>query len=220
MSYNLLRLTLDPAAAADVVRRADPDVLGVQEPPRGPGGRRRLRRFARDAGLRVVVAGAGARTTALLVSPRVLPADDVEVLRLRWFGSRIVRRWWARRGVVLARVTGLDVVVVHLSLDGAERLRHAEEIVTRLRSRRGPFVLLGDLNEPPSGPVWASFAELLADADPGGALTFPADRPWHRIDAVLVSRDVAVRSVSVLDGPHVRRASDHLPIVAELDVAQ
>lgn len=220
MSYNLLRLTVDPVAAAAVVRVAAPEVLGVQEPPRGPWGRVRLRRFARAAGLRVVVAGKGSRTTALLAAPHVLPADDVEVLRLRWFGSRIVRRWWARRGAVLARVGGVDVVVVHLALDGAERLRHAGEILTRLRSRRGPFVLLGDLNEPPSGPVWARFGELLVDADPGGALTFPADGPWHRIDAVLVSRDVAVRKVLVLDGPQARCASDHLPIVADLDVTR
>ena len=219
MSYNVLRLTVDPVAAAAVVRAADPDVLGVQEPPRAPWGRAKLRRFARDAGMRVVVAGKGARTTALLASPRVLPADDVEVLRLRWFGSRLVRRWWARRGVVLARVGGVHIVVVHLALDPAERLRHTDQILDRLRSRTGPVVLVGDLNEPPSGPVWARFAPGLVDADPQGGLTFPAARPQHRIDAVLVSRDVVVGDVAVLDGPQARRGSDHLPLVADLALA-
>lgn len=220
MTYNLLRLTVDPVAAAAVVRAADPDVLGVQEPPRAPWGRVKLRRFAREAGLRVVLAGRGARTTAILASPRVLPADDVEVLRLRWIGSRPVRRWWARRGVVLARVAGLDVIVVHLALDPAERLRHTDEILARAASRPGPTVLLGDLNEPPSAPVWQRFAPVLRDADPGGGPTFPARTPTHRIDAVLVSADVVVRRIEALDGAVVRRASDHLPLVADLDYAR
>ncbi len=219
MSYNLLRLTVDPRAAAAAVRAADPDVLGVQEPPRAPWGRARLRRFARAAGLRVVLAGKGARTTALLAAPRLGPAEDVEVLRLRWWGSRIVRRWWARRGVVVARLGGMRVVVVHLALDPAERLRHTDEILARLAGRPGPTVLLGDLNEPPTGPVWARFAPTVADADPSGDLTFPAHRPQHRIDAVLVSPDVIVRVVRVPTGDAERRGSDHLPVVAELELA-
>ncbi|NLF05216.1 MAG: endonuclease/exonuclease/phosphatase [Actinomycetales bacterium] len=216
VSFNLLRLTMDADAAARVVRAADPDVLGVQEPPRGPWGRVRLRRFARAAGLRVVLAGRGARTTALLAAPRVLPAHDVAVLRLRWWGSRLVRRWWARRGVVMARVAGLHVVVVHLALDAPERLRHTDEILAALATREGPTVVLGDLNEPPTGPVWARLAPALTDAAPDGAPTFPATSPRHRIDAVLVSPGVMVREVSVLDGPDVLVASDHLPLVADL----
>lgn len=219
MSYNLQRLTADPRAAVAVVRAADPDVLGVQEPPRTAWGRARLRRFARAAGLQVVLAGRGARTTALLAAPRLGPADDVEVLRLRWRGTRLVRRWWARRGVVVASFAGLRVVVVHLALDPAERLRHADEILDHLAGRPGPTVLLGDLNEPPSGPVWARFAPALSDADPTGDLTFPAHRPQHRIDAVLVSPDVTVRSFRVPTGEAERRGSDHLPVVADVELA-
>lgn len=217
MSYNLLRLTLDRAAAAEVVRGVDPDVLAVQEPPRGPWGRARLRRFARDSGLRVVLAGRGARTTALLAAPRVLPAREVEVLRLPWRGSRVVRRWWGRRGVVLARLAGVDVVVVHLALDATERLRHARLVLERLAQRAGPTVLLGDLNEPPSGPVVELLGEVLRDAAPDGAPTFPARGPVHRIDYALVSEGAVVRRLEVLDGPLVRRASDHLPVVVEVE---
>lgn len=117
ITYNLARLTGEAPAVAEVLRAAAPDVVGVQEPPRGPWGRARLRRTARAAGLAVVLAGRGARTTALLASPRLLPAAHVEVLRLPWWGSRFVRRWWARRGVVLARLGGVDLAVVHLARD-------------------------------------------------------------------------------------------------------
>jgi len=216
MSYNLLRLTGDLAAAVAVVRSAAPEVLAVQEPPRAPWGRAKLRRFARAAGLELVRAGRGARTTALLAAPSVLPAKEVQVLRLRWWGSRLVRRWWARRGVVLARIGGLRVLVVHLALDEAERVRHAHEIIARLDD--SPTVLLGDLNERPGAPVWQAFAARLRDADPEGPPTFPARDPRHRIDAVLVSEGVTVRHVEVLDGPEVRAASDHLPLVADLEL--
>ncbi len=216
MSFNLLRLTVDLDEAARVVREVDPDVLGVQEPPRAPWGRVRLRRFARAAGLEVVLAGRGTRTTALLVAPRVDAVHDESVLRLRWRGSRVVRRWWARRGVAVAVVGWLRVAVVHLALDDEERLRHADEILGALADDRWPTAVLGDLNEPPSGAVWARLGQRWRDADPGGAPTFPARSPRVRIDAVLVDERIDVRDVRVVGSGGGAQGSDHLPVVADL----
>lgn len=222
MSYNVRHLALDPAAAAATVRAADPDVLGMQEPPRTPWGRVRLRRWARAAGLRVVAAGGGARTTALLVAPRLGDGGAAVALRLPWWGSWSGRRTWTRRGAVVARLAGWRVVVVHLGLDAAERERHAGAVLARLAAGdadEAATVLLGDLNEPPGGPAWSRLATRLRDADPDGAPTFPAHRPAHRIDTVLVSPAVLVRSVLVSRAGAARRGSDHLPVVAELALA-
>ncbi|HKS99161.1 MAG TPA: endonuclease, partial [Rugosimonospora sp.] len=58
----------------------------------------------------------------------------------------------------------------------------------------------------------------LADTAPGGdgEATFPAAAPARRIDAVLADPRVRVESHQVLDGPLARRASDHLPVLADL----
>src|SRR4051812_30423190 len=130
MTYNLKGLKVDPAAAAEVVRAASPDVLAVQEPPRGPLGRWRLRRFATAVGLVRVVNGWGARTTALLVAPG-RTVSQARALRLPWQVGT------TRRGVSVASVDRVRVVVVHLSLSRTERARHVELIVEEGGLRRG-----------------------------------------------------------------------------------
>ena len=232
MTYNLKGLQLDAAAAAAVVRAADPDVVGVQEPPRGPLGRWRLRRFARDAGLRVAVGHGGARTTALLVAPRAANVQDARAVRLPWFGPRERRTAWTRRGYSVATVDGVRVVSVHLSLDRLERARHLTRILAEVRATEGPCVVVGDLNEQPGGETWGRLGALLRDAHgdasggaggaalsdgrPEPARTFSAVRPRRRIDAVLASPGLVPLGARVPDGDAARRASDHLPVVVEL----
>ncbi|WP_129339692.1 endonuclease/exonuclease/phosphatase family protein [Cellulomonas endophytica] len=221
MTYNVRGLRDDARAVAAVVAAQSPDVLAVQEPPRGPLGRRRLARLARRTGLVPVVSGRGARTTALLVAPG-LPVADARAVRLPWRPGR------TRRGASLAEVAGLRVLVVHLGLDARERARHLELLLARPElaapgttgtgptapgttaprtvaagaeagaggaagGRRVPLVVLGDLNELPSGPSWRRLGERLVDAAVaagGGIPTFPAARPRKRIDAVLVEPPV------------------------------
>ncbi|WP_034226648.1 endonuclease/exonuclease/phosphatase family protein, partial [Actinotalea ferrariae] len=61
-TWNVRQLKDDRSAVVDVLRSLDADVVALQEPPRGPRGRSRLRGLAHDAGLAVAVAGGGART--------------------------------------------------------------------------------------------------------------------------------------------------------------
>ncbi|GIG29826.1 endonuclease/exonuclease/phosphatase family protein [Cellulomonas marina] len=182
MTYNIKGLHLDAAAVAAVVRAQSPDVLAVQEPPRGPLGRRRLDRLARRAGLVPLVRGGGARTTALLVAPG-LPTGPARALRLPWRPGR------TRRGAVLAQVAGVQVLVVHLGLSAGERSRHLDRLLAAVDPAGGPLVVMGDLNEQPTGASWRRLGGRLTDAavlGGGGVATFPAARPRLRIDAVLV----------------------------------
>ncbi|MGY4645424.1 endonuclease/exonuclease/phosphatase family protein [Cellulomonas sp. URHB0016] len=214
MTYNLKGLQLDRAAAAQVVRAEGPDVLGIQEPPRGPLGRRRLRRFAAAAGLVVVVNGWGSRTTALLAAPRHTVAG-AHAIRLPW------RPGTTRRGVSTATVDGVRVVVVHLSLHRQERAEHLDLVVEATVPGTGepPTVVMGDVNELPGGPAWVRLGRVLTDVAPDGAPTFPAGVPRKRIDAVFVSGRITADGVHVPDGAPVRRGSDHRPVVADLVVS-
>lgn len=216
MTYNLRGLREQVDALVDVVRAARPDVLAVQEPPRGLTGRARLRRFAARTGLRVAVGGGGARTTALLVAPH-RGVHGAAGLRLPW------RVGLTRRGVATARVDGVRVVVVHLGLRGDERAHHVDLVTRRLlHDADVPVLVAGDLNERPGGPSWQALGAVgdgLQDAAVVVAAdvpTYPADSPRVRIDAVLVDPRLPVLDARVPDEAAVGVASDHRPLVVDV----
>lgn len=232
-TYNLKGLRLDETAARGVVRRIAPDVLGVTEPPRGITGRWRLRRFARAVGLRVVVGGRGARTTALLVRPGA-DVRHAHARQLPW------RPGLTRRGSSSAVVDGVAVQVVHLGLRADERESHLTRVLTDRPD--GPWVLVGDLNEQPGRPSWVTLGALGVDAarvaaDATGvppAPTYPAVDPRWRIDVAFVGGGggsgedapdgatagavgrMEVEACHVPHGPDVERASDHRPLVVDV----
>jgi endonuclease/exonuclease/phosphatase family metal-dependent hydrolase len=211
MTYNVKGLYLDVDALVQVIGESAPDVLGLQEPPRGLLGRRRLADLADRTGLRVAVGHGAARTTALLVRPGVA-VGDARAQALPW------RLGQVRRGYCVARVGGLTVVVLHLALGSAERLMHLDLVLHDLAGTPGPFVVMGDLNERPGGPTWGRLQSGLRDAVASGEPTFSARRPRRRLDAVLVSPELRVAGSSIVSGDHTRRGSDHLPIVVDLDL--
>jgi endonuclease/exonuclease/phosphatase family metal-dependent hydrolase len=90
----------------------------------------------------------------------------------------------------------------------------------KLAELREPLVLAGDFNDFPPGPVSRTLANRLRDVGAGipGARTFPSRRPLLRLDRVYTSRALAVRQVFVARTPLVRLASDHLPLVVDLEV--
>ncbi|MBU4215121.1 MAG: endonuclease/exonuclease/phosphatase family protein [Actinobacteria bacterium] len=221
VSYNVHGLRCG-AAVAEVLRELAPDVVGVQEPGRGPLGRWRLHLLCRRTGLRQV--GPPWRTVALLVAPgfTVTARSRVRVPRDR----PTVRRPLPRaRGALLAEVGGLRVVVLHLGLSAAVRAAQLEALEAAVTGATR-CVVLADLNERPGGPSWRRLASRLCDAASNAGPTNPADEPEARIDAVLV--DPAL-SGPALSGPGAlragevsrsaaRTASDHLPVVVDLAV--
>jgi len=208
MTYNLKGLHLSEAAAVEVVREHAPDVLGVQEPPRGLVGVARMRRFGSAVGMVPVVSGDGARTTALLVRPG-LPVSSPRAIRLSW------RPGTTRRGAAVAVVAGVTVVVVHLSLVRTERAEHLERLLREVVPTTAA-VVMGDINERPDGPAWARLAAHLGSSAVPTGPTFPAVEPRQRIDAVFPTPDLVVGEASVPGGPAVEVASDHRPIVVDL----
>jgi endonuclease/exonuclease/phosphatase family metal-dependent hydrolase len=126
------------------------------------------------------------------------------------------------RGAVLAEIVIEGVLMrfvgMHLDLSGLWRRRQAQAILSHLHEHADgepPTVLMGDLNE------WSTsggcLREFGADHDfaPCGR-SFHARRPIASLDRIMVSRDLAVVASGVHRTPCSRRASDHLPIWAEL----
>ncbi len=211
MSYNVHHLGDDPAAVAEVLRDHAPDVVALQEPPRGPWGRWRLARLARAVGLEVAVAGGAARTTAILVR-RGLAVTERRAVRLPRTGT------WILRGVAMVEVQGVRVLSTHLGLRREERHRHVDHLLRLVAESRGPCVLAGDLNEQPGGSARARLVAHLRDAGLGPS--FPSDAPRARIDVVLVTPEVEVQAAWVPDGPAAIRASDHRPVLADLRIGE
>lgn len=225
-SYNLRGLGDDAAAAAQVVRALDPDVLLLQEVPRHPGSSYRISAFARACDLLWSGRTRLLSRTAVLTSLRVVASDAVD--RALPPADRTVRRRLEARGYTTCRVhrpggAAVAFASVHLSLDPDERVDHAGRVLAELAEDpllgRGPTVVGGDLNESVEGRAWTLLGERLREVTPDRP-TFPSGRPQHRIDAIFASTDIPVLPGPgpELDEALLRRATDHLPVWADLDL--
>jgi endonuclease/exonuclease/phosphatase family metal-dependent hydrolase len=220
MSWNVRDLLGDPLAVHRVVRAVAPDVVCFQEAPRRPGAALRLWLLGRGVGLRCVAGGRRSGGTAIFVGPRVV-VDRAVAFRLPVSGP-----FTRTRGACVAEVAvpGCGPIVIaslHLPLQQALRIRHVQLVRGLVGRRPLPAVVTGDFNEPAGSPAWRAWTSLAADPCPDAGPTFPASGPTARIDAVLTGPGVVVTGYHDGGCPpdDVRRASDHLPVVAEITQA-
>jgi endonuclease/exonuclease/phosphatase family metal-dependent hydrolase len=127
------------------------------------------------------------------------------------------------RGAVVADLrvgeTELRVVGMHLDLSGLWRRRQAHAILAHLDSRPGepPLVLMGDLNEwSAHGGCLRDFSHHLTFADCGRS--YHVSRPIARLDRIMVSPTLKILEAGVHHSAAARKASDHLPVWAALEV--
>jgi len=103
--------------------------------------------------------------------------------------------------------------------DIAQRDGQIGAAVAAARSDVPPFVVAGDTNLPALSAIgrrhFAGLTDAFADVGLGFGYTFPAKRPWMRIDRVLGSDRVRFAAVRV--GP--RGASDHRALFVDLELA-
>lgn len=160
---------------------------------------------------------------------------DMRADSLGWHGNAILVRKSARilrhevihlpslepRGAVLADVelngAKLRIVGMHLDLSGLWRRRQAHALLHHLDACEPmPTVLMGDLNE------WSRQSGCLRDfgkhfefADCGKS--FHARRPVATLDRIMVNGGLSVIDSGVHHSAAARKASDHLPVWADLD---
>ena len=222
LSYNVRSMRDDQTALARVIRSAEPDVVCVQEAPRFLRWRSRCARLARTSGL-VVVGGGRPAAANLILS--TLAVDVVRTADVLFSKDRGLHQ----RGTAVAvlRIGGAPFAVAgtHLDLAAEPRLRHVGELQAALEAHRPPDVpamICGDLNCRPGSLPWAALTERFQDAfavaGVGSAFTSSSRNPHQTIDGIFVDRRITVRSARVLEQPDVEIASDHRPLLAELEL--
>jgi endonuclease/exonuclease/phosphatase family metal-dependent hydrolase len=126
------------------------------------------------------------------------------------------------RGAIDATIdfngTPLRIVATHLGLRVGERAEQAKRLVAAIGHSAHPTLLAGDINEwlmPRRAlrALHAHFGESPARA------TFPAPAPMLALDRIWTFPASMIRRVYVHRSRLARRASDHLPLVAELELA-
>lgn len=206
---------------ANVLRRADPDVVALQEVDVGVARTARLdlpRELARRLGMQPLFGHnldfqGGRYGNALLTRLKIE----------RWHNHRFTMlRAGEQRGVLCATLRTaagpLTVLVTHLDYrrDDRERLAHVRELRRIAASTTGPLVIAGDFNADPGSAVHRAALDWTHDAwrcvGTGAGNTYPADRPRKRIDWVLLPRVTPGVDVSSARVEVDRTASDHRPL--------
>lgn len=202
----------DPGRIIDVLNGLDADVIALQEADRRLGDR--------PAALPKDLI---ARATDFDLVP--LAGNEVS---LGWHGNAIL----VRRGIGVAHHTqitlpgaeprgavavtldaGPTVVGVHLGLLRSSRRKQLQAIAAHI-GQPDMTVVIGDMNEWATTRGFEALQNSFALHSPGRS--FHASRPIAAFDRVALSRDLALRDAGVDEGPLAKRASDHLPIWADV----
>ena len=215
LCWNVRGLRDDVDALVETVVAAQPQLFVVQEARRVVRWQASAAELARRCGL-VVVRGGPEASGNLLLASLAVDVRDTGVVRLPYTRFQYPRAAVVLDGALAGRP--FTAAGVHLGLTGEERLAHAPLLLDALPTDR-PAILAGDFNETAAGPAWQLLAATLSDvgaADP--TPTFSTRSPRRRIDGLFTSPGLAARGYRVLDTPAVRRASDHFPLFAEVEL--
>lgn len=209
-----------PERVLDVLREIDADVVALQEADRRFGARLAALPVAlieRYSDYRVVDIAArdgsiGWHGNALLVRR----GCAVET------SARVTLPTLEPRGAVRADVevngAPLRIVGMHLDLSGFHRRRQGHAIVHALdRLDPRPTILMGDTNEwRPHAGCLIDFAHRFRIAPTGPS--YHSRRPVGRLDRIMVGDRIAIVQCGVHHSPLAARASDHLPVWADVEV--
>ncbi|TDK39618.1 EEP domain-containing protein [Rhizobium deserti] len=219
---------LDPARIAEVIALLQPDIIGLQELDVGrsrTGGVDQAQVIASllsmdfhfHAALNIAEERYG---DAILTA---LPARLVKAGELPSLGEQ--------RGALWVEVDcgdrKLQIFNTHLGLFGKDRMGQINcllgpEWLGQQMLSHQPRILIGDLNSTPITRTYKQAAKALNDAHSACVArpkaTFPSRFPLLRLDHVFVSDEIRVVEVEAVSTPLTRRASDHLPLLATVEV--
>jgi len=120
----------------------------------------------------------------------------------------------------------LQVINTHLGLVPREQQKQAAALLGEKWMMSddftAPAVLLGDFNATPYSQTYRMLHTVMRDAQAGRKVsptsTFPSRFPFMRIDHVFLAGEIEVLDVASPFDARARIASDHLPLVVDLDV--
>ncbi len=225
-SYNIhkavgLDRRRNPERIIEVLREIDADIVALQEADR---------RFGRRASALPLSAleqltdykpipiakrpdSIGWHGNALLVRRDIIVAESA-IVPLPMLEPR-----GAIRANLIIGGKRIRVIGMHLDLSGLHRRGQIRTVLHHLADCPGdmPEVLMGDLNE------WSRFGGALREFGDGWRVlspgrSFPSRRPVAQLDRIVVSPAWRELSSHVHHSALAARASDHLPVVAHLDL--
>jgi endonuclease/exonuclease/phosphatase family metal-dependent hydrolase len=224
-SYNIhkgigLDRRRDPRRILDVLQEIDADIIALQEADRRFGAKLCVidhQLLADHSPWKAVAVGdrpasMGWHGNALLVrkNAKVLGSNIIHLPALEPRGAVVAD---VDNGGALVRAVGM-----HLDLSGLRRRRQAHSIIAHVHAdqARHPTVMMGDLNE------WSAHAGCLRDFGhhfrfAATGPSFHVRRPVAALDRIMYTPNLRVVACGVHASPLSRRASDHLPIWAELE---
>ena len=208
----------DPARIAAVLREIDADIIGLQEVDARPGETSesmQVQYLASTLGHHAVAGptllrAGGEYGNAILTRRPVLDVRrvDLTVYRREPRGALDVDLdidgWTVR------------VLVTHLGLLPGERRKQVRRLLDRLGNHRSDVVVLcGDINEwfAVGRPLRWLHARLGRTAT---VPTFPSAFPVFALDRIWVHPHAALAALTAHASPAARRASDHLPLLADI----
>lgn len=206
----------DPDAILDVLHEAEADIIALQEVNDEDAVERS---FLHRLSARLphphhwfgpTVAKPGSRYGNLVVSR--VDADRVTLIDLAVPGRE-------PRGAVRIRFSyaghTIQLTATHLGLAPAERRFQIDRLVADSPDDADIRILLGDLNEwRPGSP---QTRKLIRRFGPAAAVrTFPARFPLLPLDRIHVQAPEVTVSTFAVRSRTARRASDHLPLIADL----
>jgi len=207
----------EPARACQVIADLGADLIALQEVLRPSSGADPLSDLADALGLHVTFAATrshrrGQIGNAILSS---WPISGVNMLDLSF--SRV-----ERRAAIAAQLCGgggdLDVVATHLALAARTRRRQVESLLEHPRLGERPTLLMGDMNSWRRCKATRKLDEELAsESGVRWPPSFPSTRPVLALDRVY-ARGLRILSVEAHASREARRASDHLPVVARVEL--
>ncbi|MBV2359229.1 endonuclease/exonuclease/phosphatase family protein [Thalassococcus sp. CAU 1522] len=221
-SYNIRKCVgtdrrRDAGRVLEVVAGLGADIVALQEADLRFGRRRSALpagRIFERTGLRPVAldhsaVSLGWHGNAMLLAPGI-DTDHVDAIALPGLEPRGALRIDLRRGG-----TRLRLVAVHLGLRRRDRLRQLAAIRNALAALSPvPTMILGDFNEWSADrglePLTGHFAVL----SPGQS--WHARLPVAPLDRFALSADLELVQAGVEEGDLARRASDHLPVWAQV----
>jgi endonuclease/exonuclease/phosphatase family metal-dependent hydrolase len=232
MTYNIhvgvgMDKKLDLARIAKVINEQRPDLVGLQEVDRGVERTQRVDEIVELAKLTKMdyafafnLKYQGGQYGVAVLSRFPIRATDH---RLYKNIREAERRGFIRAELKIGRQI-VNFVTTHLDYQYEDgRVFETDQLLAGLKDVKGPLIVVGDFNEVPSG---AAHKLMLAEFDDAWALahpndegfSYPADKPAKRIDYIFTRQSDGVKAKRVWIVETL--ASDHVPVVADLEMRQ
>ena len=237
MSYNVhscvgMDSRIAPERIARVIARYRPDVVALQEIDVGKPrtlGMDQAELIAKKLQMQVHFSPA-IQFSEEEYGNAILTYLPIERTRKGSLGTASKRPAGEPRGVqwLTLDVDGLEVQILntHLGVFAAQRKVQVDELLSKRwlghAECQGPTILCGDFNATPQSRSMLALKDVLTDAQALAGLkqlnTFAGRLPTICIDHILVRNIATVSNVLVPNTEMTRVASDHLPLVVDIEL--